>query len=406
MPAHWTFYLADRGEQLGWSDQQRRHASRRGALSRSASGSGGARPPCGGVRTSAHRPPTHHDPAPLRPAPRPAGHCTPLLRECVHGFDAGSAGVETLKRWLPPTLAASPAWTPWRCASCPSRTRWCSRGAPRSTCRSPQRQPPKPAPADPSTQSRSCPAWPQVPPRDDCDGRTRAGMHHGAGRSRGVGCRRAGHRPRRRHRRGHEVDVDRARERFGSHADKLLAHGQYETPAEFARRCKKLAGEVTDESERATRQERCRQQHKFTHWSDPDGMCHTKLSLDPLADAQMWALINQTLAAQSAVSGEVAGDMTDDHRTFDQRRADILLDLICRPGGLNGVGDSGGHAPTVPGVGGDRPRHGRPRVGSRSPAGAWRSPTGSYQRRCRHRRWHQGRASGPSGTKPTGSSTT
>lgn len=101
---------------------------------------------------------------------------------------------------------------------------------------------------------------------------------------------------------------------------------------------------MTDESERATRRERCRQQRKFTHWSDPDGMCHTKLSLDPLADAQMWALINQTLAAQSAISGEVAGDMTDDHRTFDQRRADILLDLICRPGGLNGVGDSGGHA--------------------------------------------------------------
>ena len=53
---------------------------------------------------------------------------------------------------------------------------------------------------------------------------------------------------------------DAAKERFGQHAPELLGHGRFDTPEEFVRRCKKLAGEVIDEAERLGRQERCRRQ--------------------------------------------------------------------------------------------------------------------------------------------------
>lgn len=120
--------------------------------------------------------------------------------------------------------------------------------------------------------------------------------------------------------------------RFASHAGELLDNGRFETPEEFARRCKRLAADVIDEAERLARHERCRAQRKVTRWSDSDGMCHTKLSLDPLTDAQIWAAIEASLA--SARNADQAGD----DRSFDHLRADVLVDLIARTG-TDGHGD-------------------------------------------------------------------
>lgn len=115
---------------------------------------------------------------------------------------------------------------------------------------------------------------------------------------------------------------DAAKERFATHGAELVDNGRFETPEEFARRCKRLAGTVIDETERLARQERCRRQRKVTRWTDPDGMCHTKLSLDPLADAQVWAAI------EAAFGRARAADQAGDDRSFDQLRADTIVELL------------------------------------------------------------------------------
>lgn len=119
---------------------------------------------------------------------------------------------------------------------------------------------------------------------------------------------------------------DAAKERFAGHAAELVDNGRFETPEEFARRCKHLAGQVIDETERLERHERCRRQRKVTRWADPDGMCHTKLSLDPLANARVWAAI------EAAFGIVRAGDQSGDDRSFDQLRADTVVELLTGAG--------------------------------------------------------------------------
>jgi hypothetical protein len=67
-----------------------------------------------------------------------------------------------------------------------------------------------------------------------------------------------------------------------------------------------------------------RRQRCVRRWTDREtGMCHTKLSLDPLGDATVWTAIDAAIAAARASA------QSDDERTFDQLQADALVDLIC-----------------------------------------------------------------------------
>jgi hypothetical protein len=63
-------------------------------------------------------------------------------------------------------------------------------------------------------------------------------------------------------------------------------------------------------------------------------MHKTLLSLDPLADAKVWAAINAATATARAA------DQSDDDRTWDQLQADVVVDLITR----NGDGEPGERA--------------------------------------------------------------
>ena len=91
----------------------------------------------------------------------------------------------------------------------------------------------------------------------------------------------------------------------------------------------KLAGGVID-GPNASPPGTLPQQRKVTHWSDPDGMCHTKLPLDPLAGAQVGAY-SQAMDAQRYQQWRQPGDHSDDDRTFEQRRADVLFDRSPAP---------------------------------------------------------------------------
>lgn len=119
---------------------------------------------------------------------------------------------------------------------------------------------------------------------------------------------------------------DAAKARFGDRSDGLVEHARLDSPEEFARRCRNLAKHVDDENEKLRVQERLRQQRKVSRWVDRDGMCHTKLSLDPLANQQVWAAI------EAMVASARAENQHGDDRTFDQLQADAVVELLTRSG--------------------------------------------------------------------------
>lgn len=139
---------------------------------------------------------------------------------------------------------------------------------------------------------------------------------------------------------------DAAKGRFAAHGRKLADEARFDTPAEFSRRCRDLAAQLCAD-DGVERQERLRRQRTVTRWSDPDGMCHTKLSLDPLADAQVWSAIGELV---DRIRNHQTGDRPDDApgvegRTFQQLCADAFAEL-CTAANV-GAGGRGLRRPEV-----------------------------------------------------------
>jgi hypothetical protein len=126
-------------------------------------------------------------------------------------------------------------------------------------------------------------------------------------------------------------DIGKAR--LAEHADTLVSAAARLSPEQLEAEARHLARNVTGD-DGVSRQERLRRERNLRRWNDRHtGMCHTKLSLDPLADAQVWTSINAALAA-----ARVAEQSADD-RTWDQLQADVVVDLItgARSGGGRAV---------------------------------------------------------------------
>jgi hypothetical protein len=119
---------------------------------------------------------------------------------------------------------------------------------------------------------------------------------------------------------------DDGKARFAAHAVTLAKAAATLPPEQFAVEVRELARNVAGD-DGLSRQERMRRDRNVQRWVDRySGMCHTKLSLDPLADAQVWAAILAAVATARAVY------QRDDDRTWDQLQADAVVDLITRTG--------------------------------------------------------------------------
>jgi hypothetical protein len=110
--------------------------------------------------------------------------------------------------------------------------------------------------------------------------------------------------------------------RLAEHAESLVQTACQSTPEQFGRHVDAVVRRMAADDGLA-RQERLRQQRCVRRWVDRDtGMCNTKLSLDPLADAQIWTSINAAMSAARSV------DQSHDERTWDQLQADVVVELL------------------------------------------------------------------------------
>jgi hypothetical protein len=90
---------------------------------------------------------------------------------------------------------------------------------------------------------------------------------------------------------------EQARAEFTAHADGLLADAVRMGVDEFERDCRDLARHITSTNNTNSdveELERQRRASNVTRWTDPaTGMRHTRIVLDPIRDAQLWAAIDQ-----------------------------------------------------------------------------------------------------------------
>ena len=96
-----------------------------------------------------------------------------------------------------------------------------------------------------------------------------------------------------------------------------------------ARRWRRFDRKVRDLARRLSRDdglrhhERLKAQRSVSRWTDREGMCHTRISLDPEADARFSAVFDAAVAAEQA--------KPDAGRTFDQLKADAFITLVTAP---------------------------------------------------------------------------
>jgi hypothetical protein len=108
------------------------------------------------------------------------------------------------------------------------------------------------------------------------------------------------------------------------HSEALVNAAATMTPEDFDREVGDLARSLSGDGG-LSRHERLRRQRNVRRWFDRhSGMCKTLLSLDPLDDAKVWAAFNAAIASARSAKQD------DDERTWDQLRADAVVDLITR----------------------------------------------------------------------------
>jgi hypothetical protein len=121
---------------------------------------------------------------------------------------------------------------------------------------------------------------------------------------------------------------------FASHADGLLADAVRMGVDAFERDCRDLARHITSQqrpSGETAELERQRRASKVTRWTDPQtGMRHTKISLDPVRDAALWAAIDQARRQLRKTAG--TGTVN-----WEQLQVDAVLAAVTGPGSSTGA---------------------------------------------------------------------
>jgi hypothetical protein len=105
---------------------------------------------------------------------------------------------------------------------------------------------------------------------------------------------------------------------IGPELVELAARSSVET---FDRKVRDLARRLSRDGLR--HHERLKAQRAVSRWTDREGMCHTRISLDPEADAGFSAVFDAAVAAERA--------KPDEGRTFDQLQADAFITLVTAP---------------------------------------------------------------------------
>ena len=117
-------------------------------------------------------------------------------------------------------------------------------------------------------------------------------------------------------------DVEAAE--FAALADDLIARADHVTVDQFNKEAKQLAAFIASQSAKSDTEEleRQRKASKVSRWIDKDtGMCHTKISLDPIRDAEPHrGLQRQTKKLRNRPGG--------DKLSYDQAQAQAIVDAV------------------------------------------------------------------------------
>ncbi len=114
------------------------------------------------------------------------------------------------------------------------------------------------------------------------------------------------------------LDADE-RVELAAQAPSLVVQAAGTSVDAFARHVRDLARRISRD-EGLRHHEKLRSQRTVRRWMDREGMCHTQISLDPEADARLSAAFDAAVAAEKA--------KPDDHRTFDQLKADAFMAIV------------------------------------------------------------------------------
>ena len=115
---------------------------------------------------------------------------------------------------------------------------------------------------------------------------------------------------------------ERGRAELAALAPDLVADAAQLSVARFDRKVRDLARRLSRD-DGLRHHERLTAQRSVSRWTDGDGMCITRISLDPEADARFSAVFDAAVAAEQA--------KPDTGRTFDQLKADAFINLVTAP---------------------------------------------------------------------------
>jgi Domain of unknown function (DUF222) len=120
---------------------------------------------------------------------------------------------------------------------------------------------------------------------------------------------------------GHRFD-ERGRVELAALECELVELAARTTVERFDRKVRDLARRLSRD-DGLRHHERLKAQRAVARWIDGEGMCITRISLDPEADARFSAVFDAAVAAEQA--------QPDEGRTFDQLKADAFLNLVTAP---------------------------------------------------------------------------
>jgi hypothetical protein len=112
---------------------------------------------------------------------------------------------------------------------------------------------------------------------------------------------------------------DDERVELAARAPELVEQAAVMSVDRFRRKVQDLARQLSRD-EGVRHHEQLRAQRTVQRWVDREGMCHTKISLDPEMDARLSAAFDAAMAAERA--------KPDDGRTWEQLKADAFMAMV------------------------------------------------------------------------------
>ena len=120
---------------------------------------------------------------------------------------------------------------------------------------------------------------------------------------------------------GNRLD-ERGRGELAAMESELVEMAARSSVESFDRKVRDLARRLSRD-DGLRHHERLTAQRSVSRWTDSEGMCITRISLDPEADARFSAVFDAAVAAEQA--------KPDSGRTFDQLKADAFINLVTAP---------------------------------------------------------------------------